>query len=415
MATIAVLVDFEEGHFLSSVKLAKGLRGRGHRVVYLGPEAIAPMVERQGFELLPVFGQLLSGVSRSADVREPTAAWLGQLVSGEALDELLGRLRPDLMIVLSLFYPEALAVSCRYGLPIVLWTPFCRKAEVPRLTLVEDWVSNRLMSLRSSDLDAYLQMVAAAGHRFSSFKDMAQIILRMPELIAMPRAFELPEMLDEPNTHFCGTGIDLERSDEAFPWHELPALAARPDLPVVFCSLGSQADLEPAAAQRFFQTVAATAAANPSWQLILAVGRAFDPGTLGPLPANLHAGRWVPQLDVLRRARLMVTHAGAGTVKECILLGVPMVVLPLMRDQFDAARRVVHHRLGISGSLAELTPERLTAMIGEVVADEAMRQRVAAMQQLFLAADRAMTEVDVVEAALVRAPVPAAAPPGAGR
>jgi MGT family glycosyltransferase len=222
----------------------------------------------------------------------------------------------------------------------------------------------------------------------------------------MPRAFELPERLDDPNIHYCGTGIDLERSDEPFPWSELPALEARPDLPVVLCSLGSQADLESAVAQRFFQTVAATAAANPAWQLILSVGKAFDPETLGALPANLHASRWVPQLDVLRRARLMVTHGGAGTVKECILLGVPTIVLPLMRDQFEVARRVVHHRLGVSGSLAELSPERLSAMIAEVAGDDAMRQRVAAMQQLFVAADRAQTEVDVVEGALARAPVP---------
>ncbi len=411
MATIAILLDFEEGHLLSCVKLAKDLRRRGHRVVYLGPAAIAPMVEAQGFELVPVLGQLLGGFSRSAEIGDTGGEWLGQLVRGEALDALIERLRPEAMIVLSLFCAEALAISCRYGLPVVLWSPFCRRAETPRAVLVEDWLSKRLLALRSSDLDAYLQMVAAAGHRFSSFQGLAQIILGLPELMTMPRALELPELVDDPNLHYTGTGIDLERSDAAFPWHELPALEERPGTPLVFCSLGSQADLEPATARRFFQAVTATAAAHPEWQLILSIGKGFDPAALGALPPNLHAARWVPQLDVLRRARLMVTHAGAGTVKECILLGVPMVALPLMRDQFEMARRIVHHRLGVSGQLAEITAERLGAMIAEVAGDAAMRERVAAMQQLVLAADRATTAVDVIETALAGAPARA----GAGR
>jgi UDP:flavonoid glycosyltransferase YjiC (YdhE family) len=110
----------------------------------------------------------------------------------------------------------------------------------------------------------------------------------------------------------------------------------------------------------------------------------------------------VPQLDVLRRADLIVTHGGAGTVKESILLGVPMVVLPLMRDQFEMAQRVVHHQLGIAGNLAEITPERLGSLIGAAAADGALKRRVITMQQLFRESDRSSVGVDVVETALKR-------------
>jgi zeaxanthin glucosyltransferase len=400
LATIAALFDLEEGHLFTSFKLAKELRARGHDVRYLGLASSAPLVRRQGFELTPVFERLLGGFSRSAQAmaQVTSSQWFADLVCGEALDGVMGCVKPDLVWMLSLYYPEALVVHCRYRVPVVLWTPFCRPAALTRAALVQDLVYARLMNLHAADLQAALQVVTAAGYRFGSFKDVASLVLRMPELVAMPRALELPEMPDDPNLFYVGTGMDLVRCDEPFPWGEIAAGRY-----LVYCSLGSQCDLEPEVARRFFRAVLGAAAAHPEWQIILSVGRGFDPAELLPAPENVHVSRWVPQLDVLRRADLVVTHGGSGTVKESILLGVPMVVLPLMRDQFDMAQRVLYHRLGVAGKLAEITAEALGRLIGEAAADASLKPRVAAMRQRIEKEDRSSLGVDVVEAALAGA------------
>jgi len=400
LATIAALLDLEEGHFLTSFRLAKDLRARGHEVHYLGPASAAPLVREQGFELTPIFEELLSGIGRSSEALslETHADWFGQLVRGEALDGVMRRLEPDLVLMLSLFCAEALAIQCRYRLPVVLMTAFCRPAAYPRADLVERLVIDRLMRLNASDIEATLELATAAGHRFRSFKDLAALVLRMPELVIMPRAVELPELAGDPNVAYAGTGVDLYRREEPFPWSEIAAGRY-----LVYCSLGSQCEHRPEVARRFFHAVLGAAAAHREWQVILTVGRGFDPAELGPPPANVHLGRWVPQLDVLGRADLMVTHGGTGTVKECILLGVPMVVLPLMRDQFDMAERVAFHRLGLTGRLAEITAETLGALIAAAAADGGLKERVAAMGERFREEDRSTAGIDVIEAALARA------------
>ncbi len=51
--------------------------------------------------------------------------------------------------------------------------------------------------------------------------------------------------------------------------------------------------------------------------------------------------RFVPHQDVIPQADLVITHAGHGTVIRALAAGVPLVCIPLGRDQYDVAARVV--------------------------------------------------------------------------
>ena len=54
-----------------------------------------------------------------------------------------------------------------------------------------------------------------------------------------------------------------------------------------------------------------------------------------------------PHSEVLRHASAVVTHAGHGTVLKALAAGVPVVAIPLGRDQLDNAARVAHHGAGL--------------------------------------------------------------------
>jgi UDP:flavonoid glycosyltransferase YjiC (YdhE family) len=59
--------------------------------------------------------------------------------------------------------------------------------------------------------------------------------------------------------------------------------------------------------------------------------------------------RWVPQDEVLARARAVVCHGGYGTLLGALAHGLPLVVLPLFAgDQWHNARRVAEAGAGIS-------------------------------------------------------------------
>ncbi len=388
MPTIVFFMDGEAGHFLPAFRLAKDLRARGHRVVFAGLASAGPLVREQGFDLVPIFADL--PVTADLDGRG-----FGLVISGQAFDGLMSGLKPDVIVALSLYYPEALAIHLRYQVPIVLMATFCPPSDTERAEMIEGLIANRLMNLQASALRTTLDLLAAAGLSYRSFGDLAAIVVRMPELVLLPRAIELPELRDRPGIHYIGSGVDLERREAEFSWDRIA-----PDRPLIFGSLGSQADLKPELSRRFIRACAGVADARPDLQFLLSVGRAVDSADLERLPPNVQSGRWLPQLEILRHADLMVTHGGPGTVKECILLGVPMVTMPLMRDQFEMSRRIVHHWLGVQGNLPEVSPETLGVLIEEALGDSTLRARVAAMGTRFEEEDRSGVGVRVIEAAV---------------
>lgn len=61
---------------------------------------------------------------------------------------------------------------------------------------------------------------------------------------------------------------------------------------------------------------------------------------LRPVPPNVTVRHWVPQLEALARARLVVCHGGSGTVLGTLAAGLPLVILPLFADQTANAERL---------------------------------------------------------------------------
>nr|WP_255216441.1 nucleotide disphospho-sugar-binding domain-containing protein [Pseudenhygromyxa sp. WMMC2535] len=117
--------------------------------------------------------------------------------------------------------------------------------------------------------------------------------------------------------------------------------------PRVLAALGSQARMFPERAREVlaavFSAAALAAAEGLDWEFVVATAKLVE----APAQAdNLKVLEWLPQAELLPGAAAMITHGGLGTVKECVLAEVPMVVAPLGRDQPANARRVVHHGLG---------------------------------------------------------------------
>jgi MGT family glycosyltransferase len=71
----------------------------------------------------------------------------------------------------------------------------------------------------------------------------------------------------------------------------------------------------------------------------LTVGPQIDPAELGRQPPQVRVERFVDQWTLLPRCRLVVSHAGSGTVVGALAHGLPMVLLPMGADQpLNAAR-----------------------------------------------------------------------------
>jgi len=149
-------------------------------------------------------------------------------------------------------------------------------------------------------------------------------------LVLTTEAFDPPPAVLPANVRYVGPQLDDPWRSEQL---DLP-LSVEDGEPLVVVSFSSRY-----AAAQVVQRVLEAVAPLPA-RVLLTLGPALSAEDLR-LPANAVARRFVPHPAVLPRARLVITHAGLGTVMTALAHGVPLVCIPLKNDQFENAARVV--------------------------------------------------------------------------
>ncbi|MGG6897744.1 nucleotide disphospho-sugar-binding domain-containing protein [Rhizobium sp. BR 315] len=96
-------------------------------------------------------------------------------------------------------------------------------------------------------------------------------------------------------------------------------------------------------------------------EVVVTLGKALE-GLRLQSPANITILANAAHDDLLTKARAIVTHGGHGTVMRSLCHGVPLVILPMGRDQNDNAARVDYHGAGL-----RLDPSVPPQMVGEAV------------------------------------------------
>jgi UDP:flavonoid glycosyltransferase YjiC (YdhE family) len=81
-------------------------------------------------------------------------------------------------------------------------------------------------------------------------------------------------------------------------------------------------------------------------QLVISLGGGNNPESLPNLPGNPLVVGYAPQLELLEKATLTITHAGMNTTLECLTNGVPMVAIPVANDQPGIAARIAWTGVG---------------------------------------------------------------------
>ena len=388
MARIFFMMLPEKGHINSSLKVAKALKARGHDVVYSALADLEDYVRAQGLGFAPLFGGLfpkggdvhrdysvsifeglLMRLTRVAEERGTTSF---ELLRAE-LDSLFGPPGPR-ALVLDSYLAKSLVLALRPG------DPPC-------------------VLLNSTVIDPYDNPTFNA-------------VSRMTTLFLCPEEFDLPSLEKPPQYRHVEASCDLLREERAeFPWGRVNG-----EKRMVFCSLGTQAHwshvgTDHEANQRklknFLQSVVNAMAERPECQLVMALGKQLRAEDFENVPADALLVGEVPQLAVLRRTWLAITHGGLNTVKECIFFGVPMLVFPLRGDQFGNAARVMFHRLGLASNIEKAPAGSVGGLVGQVARDGAFWDRVGRMRDVFVAREAEGRAVSLVEACVEgRLPTP---------
>jgi len=107
----------------------------------------------------------------------------------------------------------------------------------------------------------------------------------------------------------------------------------------------------------------------------------------------------VPQIEVLKRAALCITHAGINTALESLAEGVPMVAIPIGFDQPGIAARIAYHGVGEFIEVEELTQENLSELIQKVLKNPGYRDKARYFQKVTAETHGLDIAADVIEQA----------------
>jgi MGT family glycosyltransferase len=220
-------------------------------------------------------------------------------------------------------------------------------------------------------------------------------------LVLTSPAFDFPARLPE-NVEYVGPQLDPPAPTPAWesPW------SPGDDRPLVVVGLSTTHQ----AHDPLLERIVAALAILPVRALVTTGGATLR----STPPANVHVARFVPHAQVLPEAAAVVTHAGLGTVHAALAHGLPLVCLPIGRDQPDNAARVKWHRAGLRLS-PKSSPAVIRAAVERVLRDPAFAasaRRLAAAFGEDRSEERAPSALEAVagHAGSTRATTPRPAP-----
>jgi UDP:flavonoid glycosyltransferase YjiC (YdhE family) len=97
------------------------------------------------------------------------------------------------------------------------------------------------------------------------------------------------------------------------------------------------------------------------------------------LADNMVGEEFLPQVSLLPRVDLVITHGGNNTTTEALHFGRPMVLLPVFWDQHDNAQRIDETGFGIRLPTYSFGDGDLPAAIDRLLADRDLEARLAAV------------------------------------
>ena len=214
---------------------------------------------------------------------------------------------------------------------------------------------------------------------------------KLAQISQQPAEFEFPRQKLPPHFHFTGPYHNpATRKPIPFPFEQLTGK------PLIYASMGT---IQNRLLDVFH--IIASACEGLDAQLVISLGGGATPESLPQLPGNPIVVGYAPQLELLQKAALTITHAGMNTTLESLSNGVPMVAIPVANDQPGVAARIAWTGVGEVVSLKELSVPKVRSAIGKVLTQESYKQRAIEMQGAIGRSGGVKRAADIIEQAVL--------------
>src|SRR5262249_24520679 len=138
---------------------------------------------------------------------------------------------------------------------------------------------------------------------------------------------------------------------------------------------------------------------RPDLQAVIAIGSYFASEEFDR-PENTILVDEAPQVALLRRAKVMVRHAGSGCIRESIFFGVPMLLLPITFDAPGNTARAVYHGLALKADFRTVTAQDFKASLEKLLDVPKYSEAAKRMSREFAELENQAPSISIIEKAL---------------
>jgi zeaxanthin glucosyltransferase len=404
------------GHLNPMAALADAIRTRGHRVTFFLLGAPPASVTAAGFEIVALGGDLFPVDQYQAEfqklaVLQDRAALKQTLAIGARAAEAVLEVGPAVvhasgvtaLVVDQASFPGG-TVADQLGLPFATvcnalllnpdsavppyfthWQP--RDAWWARIRNRMAWAGlNRLYAPIVTRIQNHRRRLG-----LSVPEDISQVWSDKLQISQQPEVFEFSRRELPKQVEFVGPlRLPVGYQPVLFPWELLDGR------PLIYASLGT---LQNKIVGTF--RVIAEACDGLDAQLVISTGHGVTPQELGQLPGRPVVVSYAPQLDLLRRSVLAVTHAGLNTVLDAMATGTPLVAVPVTNEQPGIAARVAWIGAGEVIVNQQVTPKALRAAILRVRSNPSYRAAAERVRDAIHAGGGAPRAAELIEQRLL--------------
>ena len=334
------------GHVNPSLALVEELVKRGEKVIYYNSSKYKDVITRAGAEFRDCstsLDALVDSAGREFGKNMVGVAYVvlksGIEIAGKIMDE-IGKEKPD-YIIRDIISVHGKIISKALKIPLITFSPvfaFEDKKLPPKAPLFFILKTFGMVITGFLSLLASFSLAGRAAKRYGfkrkellfAYNDFSGL-----NIISTTREFQYyPELFPEDRFKFRGPMF--------FPGREKADFDFKPlfDDKIIYISLGTVYNKDINFYKNCFRDFAGT-----DYSVIMS-----DPACIAPLkdkPANFVIRQYVPQLQVLQKAKLFITHAGMNSMHEALYYGVPVIAVPQAADQFLIGKRAAALGAGI--------------------------------------------------------------------
>ncbi len=373
------------GNVHPALGLARGLIARGHSVRILAPRALRERIEAAGCAFRPFPGGLEWDATRGRAPEDQEKKLQAILVGFPLAESVLAEVRaePTDGLLVDCMLRNALSVAEVTGLPTatLIHVRYRFFADVPD------------PDARWWDLEPVNETRERLGLQ-PVLKGDERVVIKLwrrcdRALIVVPREFEDFEGALPPNVRYVGPVFEGNEGEATW---DLPWPRNHPD-PLVLVSFSTTYMHHEAVVDRVL------AALEPlPVRVLVTLGGGLEPNEVAAR-RGMVVRNYVPHAIVLPHASLVVTHGGMGTVMAAFAHGVPMLCMPLGRDQLGNAEMVAVLRAGRTIA-ADASTEEVRSAVVDALGSDALRVGARRMAEIVAGYKRGAQAIDELESLL---------------